>query len=430
MTIDHTNVPVNVGGRSAVETSRTEGQSAVRNELLRVTRDTLAHARNGTNRPAPTVVELEATAYTDPDRFDREKRLIFRRLPIVLAASCELREIGQYKTMELAGVPVLLVRGADGVARAMLNVCTHRGAFVAEGCGTAARFACPYHGWVFDRQGALVGVSSRAEFGEIDVAAKGLRQFPLLEKAGLIWAVLDPDSTLDIRTFLAGFADQLEGFGLETWHHVNSRVLKGANWKLAFDAHLEFYHLPVLHRNSFGRMSNKALFHFSGPHLRLTRPEKSDSSSLTARADLFGLQDRPESEWPTEALMTGEWIVFPHVSINSFYDGGRGVLISQIFPGDRVDESYTVQTYLMAEPPNDESRAAADALCDFLAHVVNDEDLATSIKQQRALASGLMPSVCFGRNESGGQHFHRWIEQILDTADEDLNRLFLTGSDQ
>ena len=283
MTLDQTPVPRSVDGLRAAATSKEDPKLDVRNELLQAARETLAHARQGTNRPAPGVMEIDAALYTDPERFDLEKRLIFRRLPVVLAASCELREIGQYKTMEVAGVPVLLVRGADGVARALLNVCTHRGAIVAEGCGTAARFTCPYHAWVFDRQGALVGVASRREFGEVDVAARGLREFPVLEKAGLIWAVLDPESQLDIRTFLAGFDDLLEGFGLETWHHVNNRTLKGANWKLAFDAHLEFYHLPVLHRRSFGPISDKALFHFTGPHQRLTRPERSDISGQTKR---------------------------------------------------------------------------------------------------------------------------------------------------
>ncbi len=400
-----------------------------REELLSVARDTIAHAKSGNPRLAPDVMELEAALYTDPERFDREKRLIFRRLPIMLAASCELSATGEYKTMDVAGVPVLLVRGADGSARAFLNVCTHRGAVLAEGCGTAARFGCPYHGWVYDRDGALVGVSSRSDFGEIDSAAMGLRPFPVLEKGGLIWAVLDPDSALDIGAFLAGFGDQLEGFGLETWHHVNTSVLKGANWKLAFDAHLEFYHLPVLHRNTFGPVSSKAQYHFSGPHQRLTRPERPEEGARE-NAALFGLENVSESEWPTETLMMGEWIVFPHVSINTFYKGGRGVLISQIFPGDAVDESYTVQAFFMAEPPDDEARAEADALCEFLVHVVRDEDLATSFKQQRALESGLVRSVWFGRNESGGQHFHRWIEQILDTPDEDLNALFRAGLDQ
>lgn len=397
----------------------------IRSALLPAARDALAHAQAGTLRTEAAIMELDASLYTDAGRFERERRLLFRRIPLMLAASCELPEPGQFKTLEVAGVPVLLSRGDDGRARAFLNVCTHRGAVLADGCGHARRFVCPYHGWTFDGQGALVGVAAKRDFGEFDLAKRALRRFPLLERAGLIWVVLDPDSTVDIDSFLSPFGGLLEGFGFESWHFLQRRTLKGANWKLAFDAHLEFYHLPVLHRNTFGpKIGNRALYHYFGPHQRLIRPSVREGRNLPEPVDLFAHQDRPEAEWPTEALMLGEWIAFPNVSINSFYDGGRGVLISQIFPGERVDESYTVQTYLMAEPPDDAGRAAAAALCDFLGHVVNDEDLATSIRQQRALASGLLPTVCIGRNEGGLQHFHRWIDRILDSPEHDLNGLF------
>jgi phenylpropionate dioxygenase-like ring-hydroxylating dioxygenase large terminal subunit len=329
--------------------------------------------------------------------------------------------------MEVAGVPVLLARGRDGNVRAFLNVCTHRGAILTEGCGSASRFVCPYHGWTFDNEGALVGVSSRADFGDLDVATKALRQFPVLEKAGLIWVVLDPDSQLDIGVFLSGFDTMLDEFGLDTWHVLDSRTLEGANWKLAFDAHLEFYHLPVLHRNTFGNVSPKAFYYHFGPHQRLTRPEKPESRTLPDGANLFAMAGRAEADWPNEALMLGEWIVFPHVSINSFYDGGRSVIISQIFPGETVDKSYTVQLYLVADELEGEQRAAASKMAEFLARVVGEEDLPTSIGQQRALQSGLLPKVCFGRNEGGNQQFHRWIERIIQTDDAGLNTLFRDG---
>ncbi len=399
-----------------------------RERLLEVARDLLSHARAGTTPLAPDIVELDAALYTDPERFEREKRLIFRRLPLMLAASCELRRPGDYKTLEVAGVPVLLVRGKDGAARAFLNVCTHRGALVADGCGNASRFVCPYHGWTFDGTGALVGVASRGDFGPVDVDAKGLRPFPLLERAGLIWVVLDPESTLDIGTFLAGYDVMLEEFGLESWHVLESRTLVGANWKLAFDAHMDFYHLPVLHKASFGpRISPKAFYYHWGPHQRLTRPEKPEHRIMPAHANLFGLAERPETDWTNEAMLLGEWILFPHVSLNSFYDGGRGVLISQIFPGDTVDTSYTVQLYLVAEALDGERREAASRMAAFLAHVVNDEDLPTSVRQQRALESGLLPKVCFGRNEGGNQQFHRWLDRIMETGDSGLDALFRDG---
>ena len=400
----------------------------VKAQLHEVARDVLAHVQNETYRFAPDVMTQDAMVYTDQERFQREKQQLFRHLPLMLAASCEMRAPGDYKTMEVAGVPVLLARGKDGVARAFLNACTHRAAILAEGAGNASRFTCPYHGWTFTSQGALLGITSADDFGAVSKATMGLREFPTFEKAGLIWAVLDTESTLDIAAFLSGYDRLLGGFSLEKWHLIDSHILKGANWKLAFDAHLEFYHLPVLHKNTFGpTIDNKALYYSAGPHQRLIRTQPAPNRVLPDHANLFNCIGKPESEWSTEAMMLGEWILFPNVSINSFYNGGRGVIISQVFPGATVDESITVQTYLVENEPDETSREEALKNSAFLAHVVNDEDLPTSCRQQRVLESGLLPTVRYGKNEGGLQHFHRWIDRIMETDDAQLQTLFQEG---
>jgi phenylpropionate dioxygenase-like ring-hydroxylating dioxygenase large terminal subunit len=402
--------------------------SGAREQLVRVARDLFAHAGAGTMPVADDVLELSASVYTDAALFDREVRGVFRRVPVLLAASCELAGPGSRKALEVAGVPVVLVRGRDGVARAFLNVCTHRGSIIVDGCGSAARLVCPYHGWTFDDRGALVGVPLRSDVGDVD--GRSLRQFRVLEKAGLVWAVLDPDSTLDIDGFLGVFGAMLERFAFDSWQVLGRRTLDGANWKLAFDAHLEFYHLPVLHRATFGSdVSPRAYYYNWGPHQRLTRPAKRGGPAVPEYADLFAQQHLGEEHWTDEAMLLGEWIVYPNVSINSFYTGVRGVLISQIFPGATVDQSTTVQTYLVEHQPDDEARAAALKLFDFLGQVVDGEDLPTSFAQQRALGSGLLPSVCYGRNEGGVQRFHRWTERILDTHDSGLNTLFRAALD-
>lgn len=141
-------------------------------------------------------------------------------------------------------------------------------------------------------------------------------------------------------------------------------------------------------------------------------------------ADLFAQGHLDEREWTDEAMLLGEWIIYPHVSINSFYTGVRGVLISQIFPGATVDRSVTVQTYLVEHEPEGEASEATAALFDFLARVVGEEDLPMSFTQQRALSAGLLPSVCYGRNEGGVQRFHQWNERIITTDTSDLDALF------
>ena len=51
----------------------------------------------------------------------------------------------------------------------------------------------------------------------------------------------------------------------------------------------------------------------------------------------------------------------------------------------------------------------------------------TGLKQQKALESGAKEYVMFGKNEEGGHNFHRWVDHIIDTKDEDLSKLFMTG---
>jgi phenylpropionate dioxygenase-like ring-hydroxylating dioxygenase large terminal subunit len=408
--------------------SITESSDLARGHLVALARDLFAHAKAGTIPVADDVVEIPAQRYCDPEHFEREQRRIFRRIPLVVAVTCEIPNPGDRVALDIAGLPVLVVRGRDGQARTFLNSCTHRGAVLTQGSGSSQRIKCPYHGWVFDDTGALVGVPCRQEFGAIDTDELGLRPFPTHERAGLVWAVLDPTATLDVDVFLGDYGAMLEQFGLSTWHVLDRRVMKGANWKLAVDAHLDFYHLPVLHRNTFGAdVSPHAFYYHWGPHQRLARPGKRGGPVGTGPADLFAQEHLPEDEWTVEAMLLGEWIIYPNVSINSFYQGGRGVLISQILPGESVDESVTVQTYLMEDEPDDEQRAAAQQLFQFLGDVVDGEDLPTSFDQQRSLSTGLLPSVRFGRNEGGLQRFHDWTERLLVTADDDLEELFRVG---
>jgi len=386
-------------------------------------KDALAHSEAGTMQQVPEIFKVKADVYTDPQRFEREKKQIFRRIPLMLAATCEIPNPGDFKTMDPIGIPVVIIRGKDNVARAFFNSCSHRGTQVVLGDGNASRFMCGYHGWTFNQKGELVGVASGEDFGAVDKAEKGLKEFPTLEKAGLIWVTLDPKSTLDINKFLSGYDDLLSAFGLESWYMFERRTLQGPNWKIAYDGYLDFYHLPVLHANSFGSdITNRANFYAWGPHQRMLAP----ASNMPGPKDsiIANLADVSEEDWSDDALLGGIWTVFPHISIASFYGGSRGLMLSQLFPGKKVGESYTVQMYLMEKEPSDEIRDAAHDQFSMLETVVRDEDYATGLRQQKALDAGLTDYVYFGRNEGGGQAFHGWVEKILDAKDEDLNDLF------
>jgi phenylpropionate dioxygenase-like ring-hydroxylating dioxygenase large terminal subunit len=396
-----------------------------REELMEMTRSLVSHGKAGTMELADDVISIPVADYIDETRFEREVDRIFKRLPLMLAPSCELPEPGSYKAMEVAGIPILLTRDKDGVARAFLNSCTHRGNPVAEGKGTAPRFTCGYHGWTFRNNGDLLAVASPKDFGDIDKAAHCLKSFPLLERAGLIWVTLDPNSTLDIEDYLCGYDNLLANFGFENWHLFESRTLTGPNWKTAYDGYLDFYHLPVLHANTFGAdFYNRANYFAWGPHQRLSAP--TTKVKLPDQDDEIDLSEIPESDWPDYALMTGVWTIFPHISIASFDGGGkRGAMISQLFPGDSVGESFTTQFYVMENKPDDpEIIKGAHEQFAFLETVVADEDYKTGKRQHRALQADMMDSVLFGRNEGGGQAFHQWVHRLVEADDAELAKIF------
>ena len=373
-----------------------------RRQFIEMAKVNIGHVEAG-NTPGQVddVMRIPVENYLDPVRWEREVAL-FKRLPLMLALGGELRGAHAYKAMTVMDVPVLIVRGADGEVRAFVNSCSHRGAVIVDdGIGTARRFACPYHNWIYDSLGDLVGVTDREFFGTVDVDTLGLTALPVAERAGLIFVVLTPGAPMDIDAHLHGYDKVLDFFGFSDWHLISSRPLAGPNWKIAYDGYLDFYHLPFLHRKTFGtEISNKPIYDAWGPHQRMMSPDPG----------LLRLRDVPEDEWPMDAMCGGVWTIFPHIS---FAGGNGGGLISQLFPGKEPGSSVTIQNYFTSTEPSDDERVGALGKADFLEAVVRDEDYFTGLRLQRALATGAKKDVLFGRNEGGGQAFHRLLDEYL-----------------
>ncbi|MDA3041166.1 MAG: aromatic ring-hydroxylating dioxygenase subunit alpha, partial [Actinomycetota bacterium] len=356
----------------------------------------IAHCQAGTADQEPAVFAVPTTNYTDPERWQLEVDRIFKRLPLMVALGGELPEPGSYKAMEVVGVPILITRVGAGEIEAFVNMCSHRGAIVApEGLGNSRRFSCPYHGWTYDGGGRLVGVTNRSDFGVVDIECLGLTRLPAAERAGMIFVGLTPGADLHIDSFLAGYDEVLEHFEYGTWHLASRREIVGPNWKIAYDGYLDYYHLPILHKDSFGPdIGNKAIYDTWGPHQRVTRPDPT----------LLDLSDTPEDEWDLGAIVGGVWTLFPNISMAMYR--GESVLVSQLFPGPTPDRSITVQSYFLAETPDADAAAKAAEHADFLEKVVRDEDYSTGLGIQKAASTGAKSTFVFGQNEGGGHRFH------------------------
>ena len=121
----------------------------------------------------------EVSAYTDAGRLAEEQRVLFRQHPIVMGFASEWSTPGHFRTDDYAGVPILVVRGRDDKLRAFLNVCRHRGAKVAQGCGSARLFSCPYHAWTYDLSGKLMGIPDERCFPDVRPERSSLVELPL-----------------------------------------------------------------------------------------------------------------------------------------------------------------------------------------------------------------------------------------------------------
>jgi phenylpropionate dioxygenase-like ring-hydroxylating dioxygenase large terminal subunit len=390
-----------------------------RDTLVELTRRTLAHARAHTVPLSDNVRRVPAANYYDPARWKLEMDRVFRRTPLVMAFTAELREPHSYKAMEVLGTPILVVRGGDGVARAFVDMCSHRGAVIVDPgtAGTARRFTCPYHAWSYDTDGRLVGVLDRENFGEIDASCLGLTPLPCDERAGIIFVGVSPGGRIDLDTHLCGYDEMLSHLGLADCTFAGSQTVAGPNWKIAYDGYLDFYHLPILHKNTFGPdYCNRAIYDAWGPHQRVSAPDHRTEA----------LARFAETDWTDEQLTLGVWTIFPHTSIAGFKvevdgveGGGRMFMVSTLFPGDDPDTSVTIQNFLAAFELTDELRPAIEAQQRFLLGVVRDEDYFTGNRIQRAVKTGAKTEFLFGRNEAGGQRFHGWVDRLVAAETDD-----------
>ncbi|NBC38098.1 Rieske 2Fe-2S domain-containing protein [Novosphingobium sp. FSY-8] len=367
----------------------------------------LDYVEQKTTYQAKTTANVRTSTYTDPDQWKAEMELVFRRVPLMLAFTAEMPNPGDYKAMEAVGMPILVSRDKTGKVRAFLNVCSHRGAPVAElGHGNCARFTCKYHAWTFGQDGRLIGISESGTFGDVDKAGLALRELPCEERGGMIFGCLTPNAPMDLDKYFRGFLEDFEAVGFDKWTYLGSRVIEGANWKIAFDGYLEGYHFASLHPDTIQPRtpSNRTFYEGFGPSIRIGFPQHRIGEVL---------KNLPREEWGDQENNGYDFvrILFPNVSA---FLAPEITQVAQLFPGPTPDKNRTVLHYLRRDPIRDEAdREAVEASINFFRDVTYQEDYVIGMEIQKGLESGAHDHLTFGRNERGNQYFHEWLNWYL-----------------
>jgi phenylpropionate dioxygenase-like ring-hydroxylating dioxygenase large terminal subunit len=342
-------------------------------------------------------------SYRNPQRFDVEMERIFRRSPLMVALSCDIPDTGSFTSLDIADRPIVVIRGVDGVARAFINACRHRGAPVVDRCfGKGRRFTCPYHAWVYDTQGKLTYITGPEAFEGID--ATGLIELPTAERAGAVFAVLTPGLTFDIDDWLGDMASGLEMLQLDKlFRHDVETSLPSGNWKATADGYVDGYHLGYLHGTTIGTKSitNRNTYDLWGPHLRLGFANK----------PIMTMRDEPVDTWDLLQAISLVHFIFPNISISGQPNGG--LMVSRMFPGPTVDQCRVVQYQYFRQPlVTEEARDEAERKRALYEQVTYEEDFVTVMKIGRRFDALADDVFRFGRNERGNQNLHRWVAQL------------------
>ena len=376
-------------------------------EYNKIAEKVVGHVENGTTDQAADILKVPTSDYTSNERWSVEMENIFQTLPLMLALSIEMPNPGDYKSIEVTGIPILITRDKNNNVNAFRNVCSHRGAIIAqEGIGNRSRFSCPYHGWTYSNTGDLIGVTDKSKFGDIDNKCFGLEKLQCKELAGLIFVSLSRNEDVDFEKFLAGMLPEIEHFDLENWYYHGFKVINGANWKIAFDGFLEGYHFNTAHKDTIATMTMNDIMDFTafGPHLRIA----------FASTNIEEIHELPKNEWWKKEGCGVDFVrtLFPNISISLGLGIGQ---IAQILPGKDPYTNTTILHYLAPKKPkNKKEIAELDHFMNFLRDVVNDEDYILGMEIQKGLNSLSNDSVLFGRNERGNQFFHKYVDYYVE----------------
>src|SRR6201988_4883363 len=125
--------------------------------------------------PLSEAYTIPAPWYTDARIAQLERKNVFARTWQAVARTDQVGKPGQYVTANIVGEPIVVVRGSDNRLRAFFNVCRHHPMAVTnEPCEQTPHLRCPYHGWTYNLEGELRGMTEFEGVHDFDRAQNGL----------------------------------------------------------------------------------------------------------------------------------------------------------------------------------------------------------------------------------------------------------------
>ncbi|NMM43445.1 Rieske 2Fe-2S domain-containing protein [Rhodospirillaceae bacterium KN72] len=364
--------------------------------------------RRGYHANPSQSLSLRKEAYIDPKWFDADQRHIIAKTWQWVCHIEKLRDAGMYVTAYIAGQPIAVVRGRDGVLRAFYNVCKHRAHELLSGEGRTSTIVCPYHAWVYKLDGSL----ARARHTEhlIDFAPDEicLDEIQVEEFCGFVFINLDPTAPSlkaqsgDLESEILHWAPDI---GNLTFGHRLSYDIK-SNWKNVVDNFLECYHCPVSHKD-FCTLVDMDSY-------KVTTHGIYSSHMADAGQGTNSAYDVSKATVRTHAV----WWLWPNTCLMR-YPGRSSMIVLNIIPAgpDRTLETYD---FFLETPDADDMEKEAIR---YLDEVLQVEDINLVESVQRGMNTPAFDQgrivddpAGSGQSEHALHHFHGLVLDAYEAA--------------
>ena len=332
---------------------------------------------------------LPSRYYFDAGVLAAENRNLFGRTWQLVGNAAQVREPGQFFTTVVAGEPLLIVRGNDGVLRAMSNVCRHRAGPIARGEGKRPVLQCGYHGWTYSLDGRLMNTPEFEGVRDFDRASCVLPQFRVEVWNELLFVNLDREAE-SLVSFLGELLQDMPGHDYTGFRLAHRKTWElDCNWKVYVDNYLEGYHIPIVHPGLFRELDYPA-------YRTDTKRNYSIQIAPTRRPERIRGDDDVRYFW-----------IFPNLMLNVYADNFSTNLIVPLGPGRTATLfDWYFKDPEAARPQIEETVAFSDEI------QVEDIDICEAV--QRGLASSTYDTGRYSpRRENGVHHFHCLYQEYM-----------------
>jgi choline monooxygenase len=368
----------------------------------------------GVRKPLLEADTMPAFTYTSPEFYQREVERIWRKTWNFIGSADQIRNNGDYFTLNFAGVPTIVLRDHDGKIRAFANTCRHRGSELLEGKGNCKLIVCPYHSWTYDLNGNLRGTPEMDKTQNFNKTDYGLTPISIDTWGNFLFINFDKNPE-PLKKHLGDLPEKLAPYRLENMALVRRKAFEmDCNWKLFVENAKESYHIGTVHRATSNQYASaKAAGYWvekaTGDYV-VTFAQHEGSMALLKGAKGFPTIESLEGR--REAGGTYAPLIYPSTYLACTIDCAWYLEMHPI----NASKTYMVHGALF--PRDRLDRPDFEEVAKNYYHrwdVTIEEDILASVRQQRGLETPFAPSGRFSHREPLVHEIDNWIlDRVID----------------